>query len=111
MEITEHHTADVLTLGLSGRLDATSAKALEDRLLAHIDSGGRRIAVDLARLEYISSAGLRVFILAAKRLDKVHGKIVLCALTDPVQEIFDIAGFTPLFAIHDSHQGALQALQ
>jgi anti-anti-sigma factor len=111
MDITESKTADIVTLSLSGRLDMASAKAFEDRILAHIDSGGRRIAIDLAGLDYISSAGLRVFILAGKRLDKAQGKLALCALTAPVQEIFDIAGFTPLFAIYDSPQAALQALR
>ena len=111
MDITERKTADIVTLSLSGRLDTTTAKAFEDRILARIESGERRIAIDLAELEYISSAGLRVFILAAKRLDSAQGRIVLCALSEPVREVFDIAGFIPIFAIYDSHQEALKDLQ
>lgn len=111
MDITERKTADIVTLSLSGRLDTTTAKAFEDRILAHIESGERRIAIDLAELEYISSAGLRVFLLAAKRLDGAQGRIVLCALTEPVREVFDIAGFIPIFAIYDSPQEALKDLQ
>ena len=111
MDITERKTADIVTLSLSGRLDTTTAKAFEDRILAHIESGQRRIAIDLAELEYISSAGLRVFLLAAKRLDAAQGRIALCALTEPVREVFDIAGFIPIFAIYDSLQEALKDLQ
>ena len=111
MNITESKTANIVTLSLSGRLDTTTAKAFEDRLLAHIDSGERRIAIDLTGLEYISSAGLRVFLLAAKRLDSAQGRIALCALTEPVREVFDIAGFISIFAIYDSHQEALKDLQ
>jgi len=111
MNITESKTADIVTLSLSGRLDTTTAKAFEDRLLAHIDSGERRLAIDLTGLEYISSAGLRVFLLAAKRLDSAQGRIALCALTEPVREVFDVAGFISIFAIYDSHQEALKDLQ
>ena len=111
MNITESKTADIVTLSLSGRLDTTTAKAFEDRLLAHIDSGERRLAIDLTGLEYISSAGLRVFLLAAKRLDSAQGRIALCALTEPVREVFDIAGFIPIFAIYDSRQEALKDLR
>ena len=111
MDITERKTADIVTLSLSGRLDTTTSKAFEDRILAHIESGERRIAIDLAELEYISSAGLRVFLLAAKRLDSAQGRIALCALTEPVREVFDIAGFIPIFAIYDSQQEALKDLR
>jgi len=111
MNITESKTANIVTLSLSGRLDTTTAKAFEDRILAHIDSGERRIAIDLTGLEYISSAGLRVFLLAAKRLDSAQGRIALCALPEPIREVFDIAGFISIFAIYDSHQEALKDLQ
>ena len=111
MNITERKTGDIVTLSLSGRLDTTTAKAFEDRILAHIESGERRIAIDLAELEYISSAGLRVFLLAAKRLDSAQGRIALCALPEPIREVFDIAGFISIFAIYDSHQEALKDLQ
>jgi anti-sigma B factor antagonist len=111
MNITESKTANIVTLSLSGRLDTTTAKAFEDRILAHIDSGERRIVIDLTGLEYISSAGLRVFLRAAKRLDSAQGRIALCALAEPVREVFDIAGFISIFAIYDSHQEALKDLQ
>ena len=111
MEITEHKAADIVTLVVSGRLDTTTANAFQDRVLAHIESGARRIAIDLAGLEYISSAGLRVFILAAKRLDGAQGRIALCTLTEAVREVFDIAGFIPIFAIYDSHREALEGLR
>ena len=110
MEITERRTADVVTLSLSGKLDTTTAKTFEAKILALIESGDRRFVVDLAQLEYVSSAGLRVFILAAKRLNSANGKIVLCALKDPVKEVFDIAGFLSVFSIYGSHDEALKNL-
>ena len=110
MEITERRTADIVTLSLSGKLDTTSAKTFEAKILAQIESGDRRFIVDLAQLDYISSSGLRVFVLAAKRLDGGNGKIVLCSLKDPVREVFDIVGFLSVFSVYGSHDEAIRSL-
>ena len=109
MDITEFRTADIVTLSLSGELDSMTSKTFEAKMLAQIASGDRRLIIDLARLDYISSSGLRVFVLAAKRLDTGNGKIVLCSLKDPVREVFDIAGFLSLFPVYDSHDEAIEA--
>ena len=123
MEITERRTADVVTLGLSGRLDGTTAKAFEEKILGQIESGDRRFIIDLEQLDYVSSAGLRVFLLAGKRLDSTNGKLVLCGfkktipyhtlnrIQDPVREVFDIAGFLSIFSTYGSHDDAIKALQ
>ena len=85
-----------------------AAPAPEAKILAQIESGDRRFIVDLAQLDYISSAGLRVFVLAGKRLDGGKGKILLCSLTKPVREVFDIVGFTDTFPVYASHDDALR---
>jgi anti-sigma B factor antagonist len=110
MEISERRTAEIVTLSLSGKLDTTTAKAFEEKILGQIESGDRRFVIDLAQLDYISSAGLRVFILAGKRLNNANGKIVLCALKDPVREVFDIAGFSSIFSVYGSHDEATKNL-
>jgi anti-anti-sigma factor len=123
MEITEHRTSDIVTLCLVGKLDTNSAKAFEETFLTRIESGNRRFIIDLAQLEYIGSAGLRVFAVASKRLNGVNGKIVLCGFqktvpyntlnrrTDPVREVFDIAGFSSLFSTYGSQDDAIRGLQ
>jgi anti-anti-sigma factor len=123
MEITERRTADIVTLGLSGRLDSTTAKTFQDAILGGIESGNRRLVVDLSQLEYISSAGLRVFALAGKRLNSANGKLVLCGfkktipyytlnrIPDPVREVFDTSGFSSIFPSYGSHDDAIEALQ
>jgi anti-anti-sigma factor len=55
--------------------------------------------VDFGGVSYISSAGLRVLLVAAKRLRAGRGTLVLCALGDPVRQVFDLAGFLPLFTV------------
>ena len=108
MEITERRTGDVVTLSLSGRLDTTTAKAFEAKILTQIESGDRRFILDLAQLDYISSAGLRVLVLAGKHLGRGKGKIVLCSLKNPVREVFDIVGFSSTFPVYASHDDALR---
>lgn len=123
MEITERRTADIVTLGLSGRLDTTTAKAFEETILGRIESGDRRFIIDLAQLDYVNSAGLRVFVLAGKRLDSANGKLVLCGFKktipyytlnrpqDPVREAFDVTGFSSIFSTYGSHDDAIKDLQ
>src|SRR5262245_39655114 len=123
MEITEGRTADIVTLSLSGRLDGTTAKTFEEKILTRIESGDRRFIIDLAELDYVSSAGLRVFALAGKRLDRTNGKLVLCGfkktipyhtlnrIPDPVREAFDTVGFSTIFSTYGSHDDAIKGLQ
>jgi anti-sigma B factor antagonist len=110
MEINEDKKGDVVILALSGKLDATTSKTFEDKLLADIDSGDQRFVIDLSQLEYVSSSGLRVFLLAAKRLSSSNGKIALCSLKNHIQQVFDLAGFSSILSIYGSRDEALKAL-
>ncbi|MGH7825123.1 MAG: STAS domain-containing protein [Candidatus Binatia bacterium] len=110
MEISQDRKADVVTLALSGKLDATTAKTFEDRILGVINSGAQRLVVDLAQLEYVSSSGLRVFLLAAKRVQATEGKIVLCSLKDNIRQVFDLAGFSSILSIYGSRDEAIKNL-
>jgi len=110
MDITEEKREDVMLLGIKGRLDASTANELEEKLLASINGGERRLALDCSQLDYISSAGLRVLLLAAKRLGSSNGKIVLFALKDQIKGVFDIAGFSSLFPSFTTQEEALKSL-
>lgn len=110
MEIAETKHNDVVILGVTGRLDASSAGALERKMLGLIDAGTRRLVVDARDLDYISSAGLRVLLVAAKRLKAVNGTVALAALKGHIKEVFDIAGFSSVFPIHPDREAALAAL-
>ena len=110
MDISEDRKAGVVIVGLSGKLDATTAKTFEEKIFAEIDSGDRRFVIDLSQLEYVSSSGLRVFLLAAKRLHSAAGKIVLCSLKEHVRQVFDLAGFSSILSIYGSRDDAVKAL-
>ena len=109
MDISEDRKADVVVLALSGKLDATTAKDFEDKILGVINSGIQRLVVDLSQLEYVSSSGLRVFLVAARRLERTDGKIVLCSMKDQVRQVFDLAGFSSILSIYGSRDEALRA--
>jgi anti-anti-sigma factor len=109
MDISEDRKPDAVILALSGKLDATAAKNFEEKILGVIDAGAQRLVVDLAQLEYISSSGLRVFLLAAKRLQGAQGKIVLCALQGHIRQVFDLAGFSSIFPIYGARDEAVKS--
>lgn len=111
MHISEDRQPGVLILGLSKRLDATTAKIVEDRILGLIEAGDHRLVLDLARLEYVSSAGLRVFLLAAKRLKAANGRLALSGLNDHVRQVFDIAGFSSILSIYPSRDEAVRYVE
>jgi anti-anti-sigma factor len=110
MQIVEEKLETALIVTLVGRLDAATSKAVEERLLSLIEAGGIRLVVDLEKLDYISSVGLRVLMLAAKRLRTANGAIVVCALQPTVQQVFEIAGFTTIFRIFPSREAAVAAI-
>jgi anti-anti-sigma factor len=111
MDIYEERKDGFLVLGLEGRLDAVSSKLFEEKVLAVIDGGEARFVIDLSRLDYVSSAGLRVFLVASKRLAPAGGKVVLCSLQEPVKQVFDIVGFYSIFSILGSTDEALDSLR
>lgn len=100
----------ITVLAPSGRIDTTTSGALEQALRQAVDSGARDLVVDLDGVEYISSAGLRVFLMLAKRMKDLKGRLVLCGLTEPVRQVFRLAGFLPLFKVEASRGAALADL-
>ena len=109
MEIDEEKKEGVVILSLNGRLDALTAKGLENKFFSLLESQEKRFAINFRQLDYISSGGLRVLLKAAKVLKKDNGKIVLYALKDPIKEIFEIAGFVGLFQIYPDEAVALRS--
>ena len=72
-----------------------------------VEEGEHKWVLDMAGVEYISSAGLRVVLLLAKRLKQNSGHLVLCGLQPHVHEVFDISGFLAILDVADSRDAAL----
>ena len=86
-----------LKIALEGRLDTTTAPQLEEEVKAGIE-GIETLVFDIADLEYISSAGLRVLLAAQKIMNK-QGSMVVKNVSEVIQEIFDVTGFADILTI------------
>ena len=106
MRLLDEKHGEVWVVAPAGRIDSVTSPTLEEALLRAIAGGERRVVVDFLAVEYISSAGLRVLLVAAKRL-RDEGRLVLCGMNEPVRQVFDLAGFLPLFALEPSRDRAL----
>lgn len=111
MQIKEDKQGEVLIVTVSEHLDTATSSIFESRLLGMVDRGERKIVVDCGTLEYVNSAGLKVFLLAAKRLEPLGGKLVLCALAPSVLMIFEMIGFTRIMKIVPSLEEAVRVLK
>ena len=112
MEIAQERDGDVVVVRLSGRLDSSTAKAAEDGIATAIGSADQpRIVFDLSGLTYISSAGLRVLLVANKKLKQANGKMALCGLAAGVREVFSISGFDTILALYPGRSAAIAAVR
>jgi anti-anti-sigma factor len=107
MQIGEEKQGGALVIAPVGRVDSVSSGELEKVVLSRIDAGARRLVLDLAGVEYISSAGLRVLLIAAKRLKEPPAALVLCGIGPGVRTVLELAGFLPLFAVEPGREQAL----
>jgi anti-anti-sigma factor len=106
MEITTRRQDDVTIVAVAGNLDSMTSPEAQQALDAILAAGGRKIAVDFTALDYISSAGLRVLLGAAKRLSAAGGALRTFGLNDTVREVFDISGFSTILAVFPSEAEA-----
>ena len=97
MNIQKTLSGAALTVALEGRLDTTTAPKLEEELRGSVD-GVSRLVFDLAKLEYISSAGLRV-LLAMQKLMNRQGAMPPRPPPPAVMEVFEVTGFSDILRI------------
>jgi len=109
MDIHDEHSSGVTVVVPRGRLDAASAPLMEQRLIALVDAGHHRLVLDLTGVTYTSSVGVRVLLLIAKRLARVGGRLVLCALSQPVRTVLEHAGFGSIIPMHPDRESGVAA--
>lgn len=97
MNIVKNQNGNSLTIALEGRLDTSTSPQLENELLSSL-SGISDLIFDLDKLDYISSAGLRVLLSAQKTMNK-QGKMVIHNVKPEIMEIFDVTGFVDILSI------------
>lgn len=97
MEIIKNIDGKVCKIALEGRLDTTTAPQLEAELKSSLN-GIEELVLDFAKLEYISSAGLRV-LLAAQKVMSSQGSMKITNVASEIMEVFEITGFTDILTI------------
>jgi stage II sporulation protein AA (anti-sigma F factor antagonist) len=109
MDLHEEKVGSVTVVGVKGRIDSTTAPTLGASLAANLGSPNVRVVLDLSQLEYISSAGFRILLVAAKRADEAGCRFVLCGVAGKVRHLFDLGGFLDLFTIVGSREEGVVA--
>jgi anti-anti-sigma factor len=108
MIIGVEHKNSVTVFHLRGKLNLDGCPVFE-KTISTLPAGGK-VLFDLAELDYVASAGLRLFLLAAKSLARTKGRLVLCSLTPNVAQIFKLAGFNTFLEIEANRDTALAKL-
>ncbi|MGH8122568.1 MAG: STAS domain-containing protein [Rudaea sp.] len=107
LDIAQERQGAARVLVLRGRLDTDTAADMELALQDLLAAGERDFLIDLGGVIYVSSAGLRVLLALAKQLDGGKGSLRLCGLNPTVTQVFEVAGFSKLFAIFKDRATAL----
>jgi len=93
---------------ISGRIDTTNYNEFEKQISEKIEESDDHIIINCEELNFISSSGLRVFLMTQKKLKGTNRKLYLCNMQPAIKEIFDISGFSQIFTIFETEEEALQ---
>ena len=107
MEVTTRMQGEVLIASIAGSLDSITSPQAQKALDAIVAQGAKKVAVDCAALDYISSAGLRVLLGLAKQLSAKGGSLRTFGLNQTVKEVFEISGFSTIFRVFPGESEAL----
>ena len=113
MQLTDRRIGNTVVLAASGRIDHASAERFKAALQPFLEpcrGGGDVVVLDFSAVEYISSVGLRVLMLAAKQTKSQQGAIAVAALQPVVKEIFEISKFNLVIACFSGVRDALAQL-
>ncbi len=99
METTITKQEGCIVVVIEGRVDTTTAKDLETKVAEILKEESSNIVIDCEKMSYISSSGLRAFLLLQKGINKKQGKLMLRSMNNQIKEIFEITGLASIFTI------------
>lgn len=106
MELSKSTDQNYTVVNISGRLDTTNYQDLEKALQEIVDGGVKNIIIDASGMNYISSSGLRIFLMFLKKINVLGGRFVISGMQEGIHEIFKISGFTSIFEIYTDTETA-----
>jgi anti-anti-sigma factor len=104
MEAEVEEKGDVVVVRVLGRLDAASSPQLEKKISSIIESGHFKLVMNLAGVDYLSSAGMRLMLSISKKLKSLEGKVVACSLNEEVMEVIKMAGFHQVLELYSTEE-------
>ena len=99
VDIKQIEQADISILVIVGEVDASSSIQLDAAIKEALDNGAKKVLIDCENLEYISSAGLGVFMSYIEEMKNRNAKMIICNLNEKVQNVFQILGLDQLLTI------------
>ncbi len=109
MQISTRTSNDTHIVAIAGSLDSTTSPEAQKKLDAVL-AGAKKVTLDFSQLDYISSAGLRVLLGAAKQLRASGGTLRMFGLNQSVREVFEISGFSAILSVYPTEAEALSAV-
>lgn len=110
MQIESGRSGAARIVRVAGRIDSTTSPALEQELLPLLQPGDARVVLDLSGVQYVSSAGLRLVLMAAKRAKAAGGALAACGLPPSVRDVFTISGFDRIVPVLEAEAEAVAAV-
>jgi anti-sigma B factor antagonist len=104
IEITEEVNGGIAAMGLSGRIDSTTAPSLQERMSQLVQSGCQGLIVDFRQVIYVSSAGFRALLIAAQLGESRRCRLALCGIAGEVRRMFEMGAFDQVFTIFASRE-------
>ena len=108
MPLSIESTDNAHIIALQGQINSANAATVETEVLAVLQKGAKNVLLNMTELSYISSAGLRVVLVLAKRLKQAGGKLVIYGMQPHVREVFDISGFLAILNVTGTRAEALE---
>lgn len=102
MDVTIDHQGETTVVRPTGRLDFAASAGFQENLVAALAGAGsapKRVVIDASALEYVSSAGLRAFLVGARGAKSAGIRMAVCSLTPSVREVFQVSGFDRLIPV------------
>ena len=111
ISVTWERKDSVLIGALDGRIDGSNANEFQSALETEIGEGDNALILDFGKVSFISSAGLRVGLVIARKFNEPGKKFGVCTLPEPVREVVAVSGFDQLISVYGSQDEAIKALK
>lgn len=108
VDLKEEKKGDILVIRIAGRLDAISSPIAEKKVFEYINSGQYKLVLDFSKVDYLSSAGMRMLLSTTKKLKSLAGKVTLCAIAPNVMDVLRMSGFDHVLDLAQTEEEALR---